>query len=134
MLRAGGSRAMAVLHHRLFERRAVSLGAVLALSLQMLGCGNSGSTAAAPATTPAAVPVSPAEAARLKLIERGRSLELRTAYEPPSGDALSHHTSGYVKTVCSAVFMTGYDAEFAAEHVGYFTGPYDQRDKVGRSV
>ncbi|MEZ5287737.1 MAG: serine hydrolase [Vicinamibacterales bacterium] len=58
-----------------------------------------------------------------------------TLYEPPLGDALSHHTSsGYAKTVCSAVFITGYDAEFAAEHVGYFTGPYEERAKVGRPV
>ena len=78
--------------------------------------------------------MSPAEAARLKLIERGKSLELPTPYESPPGDALSHNTSGYVKTVCSAVFMTGYDAEFAAEHVGYFTGPYEERAKVGRPV
>ena len=50
------------------------------------------------------------------------------------GDALSHHTSGYAKTLCSAVFLTGYDAEFAAEHVGYFTGPYEERTKVGKPV
>ena len=36
--------------------------------------------------------------------------------------------------MCSAVFMTGYDIEFAAEHVGYFTGPYDERAKVGKPV
>jgi len=47
---------------------------------------------------------------------------------------LSHHTSGYVKTVCSAVFITGYTAEFAAEHVGYFSGPYEHRAKVGKPV
>ena len=29
--------------------------------------------------------------------------------------------------MCSAVFITGYDVEFAAEHVGYFTAPYDER-------
>ena len=36
--------------------------------------------------------------------------------------------------MCSAVFITGYDVEFAAEHVGYFTAPYDERKKVGKPV
>ncbi|MCC6992083.1 MAG: hypothetical protein IT181_23970, partial [Acidobacteria bacterium] len=86
-----------------------------------------------PAPAPAAAPatVDPAQAAREKLVARGKSLELDTPYAPPPGDALSHHTAGYVKTVCSAVFLTGYTAEFAAEHVGYFTGPYEHRAKVG---
>jgi CubicO group peptidase (beta-lactamase class C family) len=88
--------------------------------------------APAAATTPA--PADPAAAARAKLIARGKSLELPTAYEPVPGDALSHHTSGFAKTMCSAVFMTGYDIEFAAEHVGYFTAPYDERKKVGKPV
>ena len=90
--------------------------------------------APAPAAATAPVPADPAAAARAKLIARGKSLELPTAYEPVPGDALSHHTSGYAKTMCSAVFMTGYDIEFAAEHVGYFTGPYDERKKVGKPV
>ncbi len=88
----------------------------------------------APAPAPAAAPVDAAEAAREKLIARAKSLELDTPYEPPPGDALSHHTAGYVKTVCSAVFLTGYTPEFAAEHVGYFTGPYEHRAKVGKPV
>jgi CubicO group peptidase (beta-lactamase class C family) len=87
---------------------------------------------AAPATAP--VPADPAAAAREKLIARGKSLELPTKYEPVPGDALSHHTSGFAKTMCSAVFITGYDVEFAAEHVGYFTAPYDERKKVGKPV
>lgn len=91
---------------------------------------------AEPAKTTATAPtvVSPAEAARLKLVARAKNLELDTPYTPPPGDALSHHTSGYVKTVCSAVFITGYSAEFAAEHVGYFSGPYEHRAKVGKPV
>src|SRR5688572_10044411 len=87
---------------------------------------------AAPAAAPA--PADPAAAAREKLIARGKSLELPTKYEPVPGDALSHHTSGFAKTMCSAVFITGYDVEFAAEHVGYFTAPYDERKKVGKPV
>ena len=90
--------------------------------------------APAPAAATAPAPADPAAAARAKLIARGKSLELPTAYEPVPGDALSHHTSGFAKTMCSAVFMTGYDIEFAAEHVGYFTAPYDERKKVGKPV
>jgi len=120
---------------RSFVRRASSFALVAAMALPMPACGNTESTAAAPAATaPAPAPANAAEAARLKLIERGKSLELPTAYKPPPGDALSHHTSGYAKTVCSAVFITRYEPEFAAEHVGYFTGPYEERSKVGRPV
>jgi len=68
------------------------------------------------------------------LIARGKSLELKTSYVPPPGDPLEHHTSGFAKTMCSAVFITGLDPAFAAEHVGYFTGPYAQRAKVGKPV
>lgn len=92
-----------------------------------------GPAPAAPEAT-AAPPVDPAKAAIEKRIARAKGLELPTPYEPPPGDALSHHTSGYAKTVCSAVFITGYTPEFAAEHVGYFTGPYEHRAKVGKPV
>ena len=40
------------------------------------------------------------------LIARAKSLELDTPYEPPPGDALEHHTSGFAKIMCSAVFIT----------------------------
>jgi CubicO group peptidase (beta-lactamase class C family) len=53
---------------------------------------------------------------------------------PPPGDALEHHTSGYAKIMCSAVFITGLDPDFAAENVGYFTSPYAERAKVGKPV
>jgi CubicO group peptidase (beta-lactamase class C family) len=36
--------------------------------------------------------------------------------------------------MCSAVFITGLDPEFAAESVGYFTSPYAERAKVGKPV
>jgi CubicO group peptidase (beta-lactamase class C family) len=36
--------------------------------------------------------------------------------------------------MCSAVFITGLDPEFAAENVGYFTSPYAERAKVGEPV
>ena len=36
--------------------------------------------------------------------------------------------------MCSAVFITGLDPEFAAENVGYFTSPYHERARVGKPV
>ncbi len=72
--------------------------------------------------------------AREALIARAKSLELDTPYLPPPGDPLEHHTSGFAKIMCSAVFITGLDPEFAAENVGYFTSPYAERAKVGKPV
>ena len=68
------------------------------------------------------------------LIARGKSLELDTPYVPPPGDALEHHTAGFAKIMCSAVFVTGLDPDFAAENVGYFISPYAERAKVGKPV
>src|SRR6202035_4539148 len=68
------------------------------------------------------------------LIARAKSFELDTPYVPPLGDALEHHTSGFAKIMCSAVFITGLDPDFAAENVGYFTSPYAERAKVGKPV
>src|SRR5437868_14079533 len=36
--------------------------------------------------------------------------------------------------MCSAVFITGLDPDFAAENVGYFTSPYAERAKVTKPV
>src|SRR6266699_6750122 len=71
---------------------------------------------------------------RQALLARAKALELSTAYVPPPGDPLEHHTSGYAKIMCSAVFITGLDPDFAAENVGYFTSPYAERAKVGKPV
>lgn len=68
------------------------------------------------------------------LIDRAKSFELDTPYVPPPGDPLAHHTSGYAKIMCSAVFITGLNPEFAAENVGYFTSPYAERAKVSKPV
>ena len=59
------------------------------------------------------------------LIARAASLELKTKSVPPPGNPLEHHASGFAKVLCSAVFVTGLDPEFAAENIGYFTGPYE---------
>ena len=119
--------------HRLDLSLPTRAAAVFVLASFTAGCSGSEPAPTAAATAPAP-PADPAQAARQKLAARGKSLELPTTGDPVPGDALSHHTSGYAKTVCSAVFLTGYDAEFAAEHVGYFTGPYEERKKVGKPV
>jgi CubicO group peptidase (beta-lactamase class C family) len=71
---------------------------------------------------------------REALIARAKSFELNTPYVPPPGDPLEHHTAGFAKIMCSAVFITGLDPDFAAENVGYFTAPYSERTKVGKPV
>ena len=81
----------------------------------------------------AAVPLAaPAQSPRDALLERAKSLELDTPYVPVPGDALEHHAAGYAKIMCSAVFITGLDPDFAAEYVGYFTGPYAERARMGK--
>jgi len=73
-------------------------------------------------------------ARRSALLARAKALELTTPYVPPPGDPLEHHTAGYAKILCSAVFITGLDPDFAAENVGYFTSPYAERAKVAKPV
>jgi len=67
-------------------------------------------------------------------IARAKVLEMNTAYVPPPGDPLVHHAAGFAKVMCSAVFITGLDPDFAAENVGYFTAPYEIRVKLGKPV
>jgi CubicO group peptidase (beta-lactamase class C family) len=81
----------------------------------------------------AAAPAAP-QAQRDSLVARAKALELDTPYVPPPGDAQEHHASGYAKVMCSAVFITGLDPDFAAENVGFFTGPYSERAKVAKPV
>ena len=69
--------------------------------------------------------------AREALIARAKSLELPTKYVPPPGEKIEHYASGYAKIMCTAVFVTGLDPAFAAENVGYFTAPYDERARLG---
>lgn len=69
-----------------------------------------------------------------RLIARGDSLELPGEWTPPPGDPLEHHTAGFAKILCSAVFLTGLDPADAAENVGYFTSPYEERAHVTDTV
>jgi len=64
------------------------------------------------------------------LIARAASFELKTKSIPPPGDPQEHHASGFAKILCSAVFISGLDPEFAAENIGYFTSPYNERVKT----
>jgi CubicO group peptidase (beta-lactamase class C family) len=84
----------------------------------------------------AAAPAAPQapDSARDALIARAKALELPTAYVPPPGDALAHHASGFAKIMCSAVFITGLDPEFAAANVGYFVSLPAERGKLGKPV
>jgi CubicO group peptidase (beta-lactamase class C family) len=68
------------------------------------------------------------------LLTRAKALELDTPYVPPPGDAQEHHASGFAKVMCSAVFITGLDPDFAAENIGFFTGPYSERAKFAKPV
>ncbi|MBV7541262.1 serine hydrolase [Acidovorax sp. sic0104] len=99
-------------------------------ALASCGGGGGGSSDAGAGNNPGGAQLPAREA----LIARARALELNTPYVPPPGDVLEHHTAGYAKTMCSAVFITGLDPDVAAESVGYFTGPYEQRKRVGKPV
>jgi len=72
--------------------------------------------------------------ARAALIARGKSLELNTPYVPPPGDPLEHEASGFAKVMCSAVFITGLDPDFAEKNIGGFTGPFEDRARFGKPV
>ena len=67
---------------------------------------------------------------RAAMLARAAEAELDTDYAAPPGDPLSHHISGFAKTLCSAVFVTGLEPDFAAESVGFFSGPYEHRRHV----
>jgi CubicO group peptidase (beta-lactamase class C family) len=71
---------------------------------------------------------------RARLIARGNSLEIPGQWDPPPGNALEHHTAGFAKTLCSAVFVTGLDPRDAAANVGFFTGPLQYRRFVVDTV
>ena len=81
----------------------------------------------------AATPAAP-QVPRDTLVQRAKALELDTPYVAPPGDVQAHHAAGYAKVMCSAVFITGLDPDFARENVGFFTGPYEERAKVAKPV
>lgn len=86
-------------------------------------------TASPAAPPPAAEPTDTPDPLQA-LIERGRRLELDTQYVPPPGDPDAHFTMGFARTLCSGVFVSGLDADFAAENIGFFTSPKETRTTV----
>jgi len=114
--------------------RVLAAAAVL-LSVGVAACDSPGATEPPATAAPrAAVPERIPPPSNDALNARAKALELPTPYEPPPGDPLEHQTSGYAKTMCSAVFITGLDPDVAAESVGYFTGPYEARKKVSKPI
>jgi CubicO group peptidase (beta-lactamase class C family) len=72
--------------------------------------------------------------AREQLVARAKTRELATTYTPVPGDPLMHHAAGYAKVVCSAVFISKIDADFAADNLGLVVAPLTERNKLGRPV
>ncbi len=73
-------------------------------------------------------------AQRDALISRAKSLELKTPYTPPPGNAVEHNAAGFAKIMCSAIFITGLDPEFAAQKLGGFVAPFEARALYGKPV
>jgi CubicO group peptidase (beta-lactamase class C family) len=71
---------------------------------------------------------------RDSMIARARALELPTPYVPVPGDPRVHEASGLAKVMCSAVFITGLDPEFAYANVGWFTASPSDRASLGKPV
>lgn len=74
------------------------------------------------------------DAARQALIARAKALELNTPYVPVPGNPLEYHAAGYANIMCSGVFITGLDAAFVSENIGYFTAPYADRARLGTPI
>src|ERR1700676_3417825 len=111
--------------------RIHTIATALALTACTVGFGQQDEKPALKTGTP---PLQATVSSRDALIARAKSLELDTPYVPPPGDPLEHHTAGFAKVMCSAVFITGLDPEFSAENLGYATSPYAERAKVGKPV
>ena len=105
------------------SRALFSITVGLALAMVSLGCQGDPAEDASVAAVPAD-----------DIVARGASLELDTEYVLPPGDALEHDTAGFAKILCSAVFITGLEADFAAENIGYFSAPYEQRQYITERV
>ncbi len=69
--------------------------------LMIVGCSQPAEEAAAP-EAPAETASVPAET----IIERADRLEVDTDYVAPPGDPMAHHTMGFARTLCSAVFVS----------------------------
>ena len=68
------------------------------------------------------------------LIARGDSLEIPGEWAIPPGDPLVHATAGFAKILCSNVFLSGLDPQFAAANTGFFSSPAELRGAVTDTV
>ncbi|MGE5198220.1 MAG: serine hydrolase, partial [Rhodospirillaceae bacterium] len=112
------------------RRLALVPFALVGLAAVIAGCRGDRPASSAAASAPRRASAQAREA----LVARAKALELDTPYVAPPGDPLEHQTAGFAKVMCSAVFITGLDPDFAAENVGYFTAPYLARARVGKPV
>lgn len=58
------------------------------------------------------------EARRDAMLARAKAAEISAAWTPAPGDPLSHFTVAYAKLMCSAVFVSGMDPDFARATLG----------------
>lgn len=105
-------------------------GILAALALVTLGCDRN------PRAEQENAPADPEPASdpRGALIARGEALELPGAFAIPPGDPLSHATAGFAKILCSNVFLSGLDPDFAAANTGFFSAPRQERARVTERV
>ncbi len=68
------------------------------------------------------------------MLARADSLEIPGEWEIPPGDPLSHSAAGFAKILCSNVFLSGLDPEFAAAHTGFFSAPAEDRGHIVDTV
>ena len=94
-------------------------------AILVVGCapGDEATSAGATADDPAAA-----------LIARGQELEIPGEWVIPPGDPLVHSTAGFAKILCSNVFLSGLDPEFAAANTGFFSAPAEFRGEVTDTV
>jgi len=52
------------------------------------------------------------------MLARAKAAEISDAWAPPPGDPITHFTAAYAKLMCSAVFVSGFDADFARSTMG----------------
>ncbi len=59
-----------------------------------------------------------ADAKRNAMLARAEAAEISDAWTPPPGDPLTHFTVAYAKLMCSAVFVSGMEPDFARATTG----------------
>ena len=78
--------------------------AVLCALLAVLSCAES-------QEPPASQDPIPEVGATETVAERGQRLSLDTVLAGPPGDPASHYAMGFARVLCSAIFVSGLDAE-----------------------